>query len=189
MLRETLGWVQETPLSVALRDFPSALPFIEAVHILAIMIFAGTILMVDLRLMGLGMQKISIAEMLTRFMPWTLTGFVVMAATGLTLFVADPLIYYHDLFFRLKILLMLAALANILYFHIHVRRDLAFWETRTTPPASARMSAALSFAIWFGIIAAGRMTASDGFTCTQLPAEGMLSRLAECVTTHAFVVN
>ncbi|MDP6952076.1 MAG: hypothetical protein QGF53_04885, partial [Alphaproteobacteria bacterium] len=164
----------ETAWSVGLRESLFVWPLVEATHVLTLMLFLGTIVMVDLRLLGIAFREVRVSEMTARILPWTIAGFVLMVITGLLLFSAKPLVYYHSLFFRLKMLVLLLALVNVVLFHQRFGRRLAHWDD------AARLPAALSLASWIAVVICGRMIAYDWFNCEKLRPDGVLSLLASC---------
>ena len=110
-------------------------PLVETVHVLGIMLFAGTIAMVDLRLLGRAFTDTPVSEMTSRILPWTVAGFAVMAVTGALLFYAIPVRTYHSVWFRLKLVLLVGAAINIWLFHRRVQRDRASMGSREEPAA------------------------------------------------------
>lgn len=178
-MRSFIVMLNETSWSVALRESLYVWPILEATHVLSIMLFAGTIVMVDLRLLGVAFQNVGASEMTRRILPWTVAGFALLAVTGALLFFAKPLHYYHNIFFRLKMLFLVAAFANILYFHKRAQSNVERWD-HEKPPAAARLSAGVSLAAWTAIIIAGRMIAYDWYDCGKLRPGGFLSAAAGC---------
>lgn len=138
---------------------------LEGTHVLTLMLFAGTIFMVDLRLLGLAFKKTPVSTLSDKVLPLTVFGFAVMVLTGTALFFAKPLLYYHNLWFRLKMVFLAVAAINILIFHFRVQRDRAAWDRSEKPPAKARISAAISLASWLLVIMFGRFIAYDWFDC------------------------
>jgi hypothetical protein len=138
---------------------------LEGTHVLTLMLFAGTIFVVDLRLLGVLFKKTPVSVVSDRVLPLTVFGMAMMIATGVALFYAKPLLYYHNLWFRLKLVFLAAAFVNIIVFHYRVQRDMTEWDARPTPPAKARISAALSLASWILVIAMGRYIAYDWTNC------------------------
>lgn len=179
-MRGFFEWMSATPWSVALRESFYVWPIIEAAHVISLLLFVGTIIMVDLRLLGLGFRGVAVSEFDRRILPLTMLGFVLLAVTGLLLFYAKPLVYYHSLFFRLKMLIILGALINILIFHFRVQRDQEKWDMADKPPRSARISAMVSISAWVFVVISGRMIAYDWFNCPKLEPGSVLSTLADC---------
>ena len=178
-LVEFVTWLGETPGSVALHESQYMYAFIETAHVMGIMMFVGTIAMVDLRLLGLAFNDVSVSAMLKKILPWTVGGFLVMVATGLLLFYAIPVRTYHSLWFRLKAVLLIAGAVNIWHFHRRVQRDVSKWDVGVRPPVSARVSAVVSLMVWAGVIVAGRFIAYNWFDCDR-PQPGIVRMLASC---------
>ena len=177
---EMAQWLDGTAWSTALHESLYAYPLIESTHVLTVMLFAGTILMLDLRLLGLSFTRLPVTEMTTRLLPWTVAGFVVLVSTGLLLFYAIPVRTYHSLWFRVKIALIVISGVNIWIFHRRVSRDRGAWDRRALPPLGARINAAVSIATWSGVIVMGRMIAYNWFDCDRPQPEWVVN-LAGCV--------
>lgn len=138
---------------------------LEGTHVLSLMLFAGTIFLVDLRLLGLAFRRTPVSTISDRVLPLTVFGFVLMVVTGVALFYAKPLVYYHNLWFRLKLIFLAIALINILVFHWRVQRSRAQWDSAPSPPAAAKISAIVSLAAWISVITVGRFIAYDWYEC------------------------
>jgi hypothetical protein len=151
---------------------------LEGTHVLTLMVFAGTILFVDLRLLGLALPNVPISRVSRSLLPLTVGGFAVMVITGLLVFYSKPFEYYHNFAFRAKVVFLLLAAANIAIFHGRVQADQARWDDAPRPPLAARRSAALSLLLWLLVIAGGRAMAYDRFTCAE--AGPTIAALADC---------
>jgi hypothetical protein len=115
------------------------------VHVLTLCLFVGTAAIVDLRLLGLTMQKVRVSEVMARLLPWTSAGFLVMLISGALLFYAAPLLRYQNIFFRAKMGALVLAGVNVWVFHNTVYRRVAEWDLDPIPPRSARMTGGLSW--------------------------------------------
>ena len=175
----------ESDWSVNLHESQYAYSIIESVHVWTLAVFFGSILMVDLRLLGLTMRKVPASEVASRLLPWTIGGFVVMVITGLLLFSAIPLRTYQNLFFRTKMILLLLAGLNIWLFHSGIYRKIAEWEFRAIPPKAARAAGGISLALWMCIIVSGRMIAYNWFDCDRQPQAAIINFLTSCDPTKA----
>jgi hypothetical protein len=108
---------------------------IEGTHVLTIMFFAGTIWMIDLRMMGIAFKNMPLSKLSDRVLPITIISMVAMVITGLIAFIGrDPLMYYHNIWFRLKMVFLLAAMINIVWFHYRVQKSDVAWDV--IPPMS-----------------------------------------------------
>ncbi len=84
-----------------------SLPVTEILHILGFIILIGTIMIVDLRLLGVGMRRQTSAQLVTDTAPWTLLGLVMIVITGPMIFLSDPVLYLYNEAFRFKITMLI----------------------------------------------------------------------------------
>lgn len=150
-------WVDGTRLNAFLRQSNWAFPTLDVIHTLGIILVAGTIMLVDLRLLGMGLRDIPMVEVVNRIVPSTLAGFGLMLVTGGLLFCSEAVKMYRSPAFRVKVLLLALAGLNALIFHRTVYRDAANWKSAA--PMRARLAGLLSLVFWIAIIAAGRAIA------------------------------
>ena len=151
-------WIDSTRWSVAMRHSNWAFPTLDVIHTLGIVLVAGTIMLVDLRLLGLGLRGVPIRALVTRIVPATLWGFALMTVSGALLFSSEAVKMYNSQPFRIKMLLLALAGANALVFHRTVYRNAANWDPAAAP-FRARLAGLLSLVFWIAIIAAGRAIA------------------------------
>ncbi|WP_428098987.1 DUF6644 family protein [Candidatus Rariloculus sp.] len=156
-LLELCQWLAATPASIALRESHYLYLAVLATHVLTLGVFLGTALIIDLRLLGLAMRSVPVSEFLSRLLPWTVGGFVVMVASGSLMFFAAPVDKYANLFFRAKMGLLLLAGITAWLFYRTVRRRIGEWDRDPVPPAAARLTGGLSLVFWIAILVAGRM--------------------------------
>lgn len=156
--------------------------FLEGTHVMALMLFAGTIFMVDLRLLGLAFKRTPVSVISDRVLPLTVFGFVLLLLTGLGLFFAKPLLYYHSVWFRFKLIFLAIAFINIMIFHVRVQRDIAAWDDWPKPPTKAQISAIVSIVSWIVVITFGRFIAYDWLNCGK-PQPHWVNVVAECKTS------
>ena len=156
----------------------------EGMHLITLMLFAGTILVVDLRLLGVTFRKVKISVLSEKLLPLTVFGFAMMVVTGLIVFFAKPVEYYHNIWFRVKILFILVAMINIVIFHFRVQKNEAAWDDSPSPPWSAKASAIVSITAWVMVIIMGRFIAYNWFECGK-PLSGFLNAAEECAASDA----
>jgi hypothetical protein len=154
-------WIENTPLSAGIREGLWWFPLIETVHTLGIILVAGTILILDLRLLGLTLRNESVSDVAQQVLPLTWLGFAVMFVSGSFLFWSEAVKCYSNIFFRIKLVLLVLAGLNALAFHLTIYRDVNTWGQRPVPPARARLAGLLSITFWIAIIAAGRAIGYD----------------------------
>jgi len=153
-------WVHDTALSDWLRHSLKAMPIIEAIHVMAAATVFGTILVVDLRLLGWpGVQR-SFSKLHHELVHWTWFAFAAAVVTGVLLFVVNSVTYYGNTAFRLKMLALLLAGVNMFVFERVTGRNPAAWDRGPTPSA-ARIAGALSITIWLSVLFIARWI---GFT-------------------------
>ena len=171
----------DTEWSVGLHESRYAYSIVESIHVWALCVFVGFAVFLDLRLLGVTLRRVPISQIVERILPWTKIAFVVMVASGLLLFFAIPLRTYHNVFFRLKAVLLVLAALNAWVFHNGgMYRRLAEWDTASTLPRAAKLAGAFSLALWVAIIFSGRMIAYNWFDCDK-PEPAFLDLVAGCV--------
>ena len=176
-----LQWLDETTWSTALHESLYMYPLIESTHVLTLGLFVGLTVTWDLRLLGMAFPSVPVSEFARRILPWSRLGFVIMMTTGGLLFYAIPVRNYHNVFFRLKMIMLLLALFNIWFFHNRTQRSLQQWDSNAKPPRAARMAAVVSIVLWFAIVVAGRMIAYNWFDCDIQPQPDFINWAAGCV--------
>src|SRR5215469_14063474 len=83
-------WLSQTPISMTFQSVQWIIPMVQSVHIVAIAIVMSSVIMVDLRLMGLMGHTQSISSLTRRFIPWVWWSLVVLLLTGMVLITAEP---------------------------------------------------------------------------------------------------
>jgi len=159
-----LDWVQKTSLAVDIRDSLLLFPLLESTHVIGLAIVFGTIVIIDLRLLGLASTHRSFQRLASDTLKWTLGAFVLTVITGSLMFMTNAVVYFHNTWFRAKALLLLLAGLNAIAFELTTRRKVREWDMARSAPPLARAVAAISLVIWIGVIFAGRMI---GFTATR----------------------
>ncbi len=155
-------WLSNTPGSIALHESTWGYPLVESVHVLALSLFLGLAAMLDLRLLGFTLRRVPVSEVAGRLLPWTVAGFAVMIVTGGLLFYGIPVRTYQNIFFRIKVVLLVLSGINAWVFHSTVYRKVAQWDHAPVPPRRARIAGGLSL-FWGGVVVAGRMIAYNWF--------------------------
>lgn len=158
-------------------------PIVESVHVLTLCLFVGMAVLLDLRLLGLTLPRVPVQDLTDRLMPFMVTGFVIMFVTGLLLFYAIPVRSYLNIFFRLKVIALVLAGANALYFHEGVHKRVHQWGADQRTPARARFAGAASLFLWAFIIVCGRMIAYNWFDC-DMHLGPVMQTLTGCPTTE-----
>src|SRR6188472_2364860 len=116
-LEDFLGWLVATPVAVTILENELLFPWIESVHVLAIVLVVGTISIVDLRLLGWASLDRAVTRLMGDVLPWTWGCFVAAVITGGLLFSSRAPDYAHNFFFQGKMLLLVVAGLNMALFH------------------------------------------------------------------------
>lgn len=151
----------DAPFSAAIRANDSAFPWIESLHVLALTLVFGTILIVDLRLAGVASHRRGARQLIIDMLPFTWGAFALAAVTGSLLFASNAVAYAHNAPFLWKMAMIVAAGLNMAVFHLTAYRRIVDWDDALPPPLAARFAGATSLALWVLVIFLGRWI---GFT-------------------------
>lgn len=147
--------LQESPLGSTISQSTWMFPTIETVHVIAISTVIGTIVMVDLRLLGLASRERPASAVMHETLPWTWGAFALALVSGLLLFSSRAADYMAIPAFVIKFVIMAAAAVNMLAFHLTTYRSVADWDTGR-PVLPARLAGGLSLLLWAAIVVCGR---------------------------------
>src|SRR5258708_30364153 len=136
-LDRALVWLQSTALARMISENEVLFPWIESIHVLAIVLVVGTIAIVDLRLIGVASLDRAAGRLMRDVLPFTWGAFVIAAITGSLLFSSNAKAYAHNFFFQGKLVLLALAGVNMAVFHMVGASDIQRWgATRQTPLAA-----------------------------------------------------
>lgn len=156
ILDSALLWLHDTAFGTVIRESTWAEPIIETIHVLTLTVFLGLVILLDLRLLDLALKKTRVAMIFSQLKPWIFGAFGVMLVTGVSLFAGDPVLFYGTIFFKLKMLMLLAAALNVVAFNFTLGRTLAQWDQFPTTPRGAKITGFLSLLLWIAVVACGR---------------------------------
>ena len=148
--------LQESALGHAMRSSPALYPAVEILHIIGFVGLVGSILALDLRVLGWA-RAIPIAPMAKLVLPLSRVGFLLAISMGFLLFSADAAQVVKNPAFQAKLLLIAAALVNVVIAHVGPWRRIAFWGAEA--PGGAKITALASLLLWLGAVCAGRLIA------------------------------
>ncbi len=126
-------------------------PVVESIHICGFTLLVGTIVILDLRLLGLRLLSRSISQVARDLAPWIWTGIILQLTTGPYLFSGDPSEYVQIAAFRTKMILLLVALI----FHFTVIRVATAPSRDSAPLGWRRLAAVASLGLWASVMLAG----------------------------------
>jgi hypothetical protein len=152
---------QNSALSEWMRTSLKAVAIINALHIMSIVTVFGTILVVDLRLIGYPNVKRSFMRMHHELLRWTWGAFGIAAVTGVLLFMVNAVTYHRNTAFWLKMGAMVLAGINMMVFELMTAKTAPSWDKGVMPPPAARAAGALYIVLWIAVIVFGRWI---GFT-------------------------
>jgi hypothetical protein len=184
--RETLiplfAWWGHTALGTTIRSSAVLIALAEIIHLLGLTILIGTVLMVDMALLGFGIRRHPVARIAGELAPWTTAGLVVMLISGPLILSSETLKCYESSFFWIKMAILLAAIV----FHFTVHRRVA----RSEPPAGrfrAGLVACVSLGLWIAVALAGKMIGIYGDDLRKDPAPFQAQRRADFPTASRSV--
>ena len=146
-------WIEHTRHGTVIRDSIWQFAAVEAVHLLALAVIGGAVLIVDLRLLGLTLQRQSVSQVAREAAPWLLGSLITMLVTGWVLMASLAASkYYVNFAFQLKMLFLFLA---IVYTYT-IRRSFLKRDDSRIPPLMAKIVAVVSILLWSGVGIMGR---------------------------------
>jgi len=145
-------WCENVGVGQAIRISDWLFPVIEGFHLLGLCVIGGAILVVDMRLLGLGLRRQPIAELARDTRPFLLGSLAVMLVTGLLLFSSEAVKCYYSFAFWFK----MTSLALAIIFTFTVRQRVTLMDDARIGPIKARIVALVSLALWSGVGWGGR---------------------------------
>ena len=146
-------WIQNSSLLVAMRSSPWLFPMVATIHLFGLAIIGGSVLVVDLRLLGLGLRRQPMSRIARDAETWLLRGLLVSLPTGVLLFMCFATKYYYLTFFWVK----MASLLLVLVFTFSVRRRVAMAPETRMNPIWTKVVALVSLSLWSSVAIAGRL--------------------------------
>jgi hypothetical protein len=157
-----MGALEASALGQAMRQWLWLYPAVEVVHILGIAILFGSIVVLDVRLLGFW-KKVPVRPLAAQVLPWSAAAFLLIVPSGLLMFIAHASEFISSPLFAIKLCLIMAGLLNAGIFHAVALRTVDVWDAaemrNLKPPPSARLAGALSLLLWSSVIACGRLLA------------------------------
>lgn len=150
-------WLGHSVVGETIRSSAVLIAITQIIHLLGLTLLAGTVLMVDMALLGFGIRRAPTARIAAELAPWTVGGLAVMLISGPLILSSESRKCYDSSFFWIKMAVLLAAVV----FHFTVHRRV----TRSESPARpfrARLVACVSLGLWIGVALAGKMVGIYG---------------------------
>jgi hypothetical protein len=145
-------WCYSTPIGEGIRNSTWLFPVIEAFHLLGLGLTAGAVLVVDLRLLGVGLRKQPVAQLWANTQPWLLGSVTLMFASGIPLFLSESIKCLYSFAFWVK----MPSLFLVLLFTFTFLRRVVQMDLTSDRPPPGRVTAVISLVLWFGVAWGGR---------------------------------
>ena len=142
------------PATNPLNNNEWSFPLLEIIHIVGFAVAMGTIFMVDLRLIGIGMNRYSSSQLSKDLAPWTLGGLAAALMSGPLIWSSDPNMYLNNSAFQFKMVALLIALL----FQYTIRRKVALSDSSS---AAGALTGIVSVALWVSVVAGGLFSAFE----------------------------
>lgn len=151
-LLEFCKWIQFSAPLVEMRGSPWLFPIIATIHLMGLAMIGGSVLVVDLRLLGFGLQRQPVARLARDAEWWLLRSLLISVPTGILLFMCFATKYYYLTFFWVK----MTALLLVLVFTFSVRRRVAMADETRMNPVWSKLVAFFSLSLWTTVAIGGR---------------------------------
>jgi hypothetical protein len=152
-------WLNQTPFSAWLREAPYPFPILIVMHVIAIALFGGMVVMGNLRVLGWAMRGVPVSQMIGQFRAGKWVAFAILLISGLLIAASDPLEYYSNIMWWISLTVLALAGVNAAIFRYGIYRTVAAWDDAAVTPPSARRWAGISLGIWIALIFIGRAIA------------------------------
>jgi hypothetical protein len=149
--------IEQLPLSAAIAESRYAFPIIEGIHLIGLSVSVGLIFLTDLRLMGLLFRHVPVNDVLRHLRPYVLAGFALVFISGGLLGLAEASALVLSPAFPFKMLFLLLAGANALYFELRIAKRAPVVENHPVLPWSVKYAGAASLGLWTLVIVFGRL--------------------------------
>ena len=159
--------LEATGLATKIRDSVFLFPMIESTHVIGLALVFGTIAVIDLRLLGMASTNRSFQRVASDILKWTWAAFALTAVTGALMFTTNASVYYHNFYFRTKMVLLALTGVNMLFFELTAGRTIHQWDQAPSAPRAGKAVAALSLTLCIAVICVGRLI---GFTTSRASA-------------------
>lgn len=174
-------WVDGFAWSTLLHESYYMYNWIESTHVLTLILCLGMLFMIDLRMLGYALPNVPASDIARRLNIPMLIGFAVMCITGILLFYAVPVRTAQSVWFRAKLILLVACAINAYLFHKRMSESVSSWDRDEKAPDRIRLGATLSLVFWALVVIFGRFIAYDWFDCEYTDPGSFSQVLSGCI--------
>lgn len=146
-------WFGAWPASIAIRESTWIYAFVQAFHLVALAVFFGSVLIVDLRLLGRGMRERPLAQVARDAWPWFTRSFLALLVTGIPQLMSNASREYYSPYFWFKMEVMLVALI----FAFTLRRKITLADETRVGPVWGKVVGLVSIVLWLGVAIPARL--------------------------------
>ena len=161
-MKQFAEWLSTTLPSVYIQEHNAwAIPAIQSIHIVGIALVMGSVLLIDLRILGWAGMDQTLRQTTRRFGPWLTGSLWLLLATGILMVVGEPVRELITFSFWLKMALVAIGALVAAIFQWALRRHDEPWGDTLVHRPSIKTLAIVTFLIWVCIIVLGRLIAYD----------------------------
>ena len=155
MSPDTLQWFEQSSLGQWARETSWLFLAAETAHFMGLSVLLGSLAVLDARILGFMRQ--APGERLVGVIPFAIAGFLINLASGFVMFCADAARYWSNPWFKFKLLLVIAAGLNALWFWLAEQADVESLKSGQDAATSAKLVAAASLMLWLAVLTIGRL--------------------------------
>jgi len=150
--------VEQLAIAKAMREWLWLYPSVEITHIVGFTLLVGSVVMFDLRVLGLS-KGIPVRQLSRHLLPWSVGALFLIVPTGLLMFSAHASDFLNNRAFQLKMALLVTAGLNAAFFRMGPYQTVKTWDVQVPAPLAAKLSVSISLVLWLGVISCGRLLA------------------------------
>lgn len=173
-------WLDNTQWSTMMHESYYMYNWVESTHVLTLMLSLGMLFLIDLRMLGYAFPDVPASKIANKLNVPMMVGFTVMFITGILLVYAVPVRSVQSVWFRIKMVLLVACAVNAYLFHKRMNESVSSWDNDARAPSRIRMGAALSLGFWSLVVICGRFIAYDWYDC-QYDQSDLVNFVAGCL--------
>ena len=160
-MQQFAEWLAGTPFSIAIQTHLWVIPAVQSVHIVAIGLVLVSVLMVNLRILGISGRDQPLIDTAHRFGPWLWTALAVLLATGVVMVVGEPVRELLSFSFWFKMSLIVFGCVVAIVFQRALERSASPWTQNGSATGAMKSLAIFTLVTWCGVVVLGRLIAYD----------------------------